>query len=142
VSEVEAKYGPTIDRGGTTHRFVIKGNGAAIGLIQWYRLRDFPDYAIAIGEDPDRGAGMDLFIGDPNAIGRGIGSEAIRRFADSMVPRSDGMDRVVSGPARDNLRSIRAFEKAGFQHVRDALVPGERVPEAIMVLDRRPAKIR
>jgi aminoglycoside 6'-N-acetyltransferase len=134
--QVEKKYGPTIDGGGTTHRFVIEVEAAPIGLIQWYRLSDFPDYARDIGEEPAGCAGLDLFIGEVAALGRGVGSDALRLFVASVVFRHRDISRVAGGPASNNVRSIRAFEKAGFTRVRDARVAGEKVPEAVMVLAR------
>lgn len=136
ADQVEKKYGPEIDSGGTTHRFVIEVGESPVGLIQWYRLIDFPDYARAIGEDPVGCAGLDLFIGEVSALGRGVGSDALRQFIMSLVFRHRDIDRVAGGPASNNLRSIRAFEKAGFTLLRSARVPGEKVPESVMVLAR------
>jgi RimJ/RimL family protein N-acetyltransferase len=136
LDQVEEKYGPTIDGGGTTHRYVIEVEGAPIGLIQWYRLADFPDYARDIGEDPAGAAGIDLFIGEVSALGRGVGSDALRQFVMVVVFRHRDIERAAGGPALNNVRSIRAFEKAGFTRMRDARVPGEKVPEAVMVLSR------
>jgi aminoglycoside 6'-N-acetyltransferase len=134
--QVEEKYGPTIDAGGATFRYVIELGGVPVGLIQWYRLSDYPDYARDIGEDPAGSAGLDLFIGELSALGRGVGSGALRQFVASLVFRHRGIDRAVGGPASNNLRSIRAFEKAGFRLARTAHVPGEKVSEAVMVLTR------
>lgn len=117
---------------------MIDLGGAPVGLIQWYRLVDFPDYAQAIGEDPAGCAGLDLFIGEVSALGHGVGSDALRQFVTALVFRHRDIDRVAGGPASNNLRSIRAFEKAGFAVVRTARVPGEKVPEAVMVLTREP----
>jgi RimJ/RimL family protein N-acetyltransferase len=44
--------------------------------------------------------------------------------------------RCIGAPDVRNGRSIRAFEKAGFRFVRDAVVTGEAAPEHVMVLDR------
>ena len=131
-AEVETKYGPNIDHGGPTHRFIIAHEGVPIGLIQWYHLRDSADYALKIGEDPATAAGIDLLIGQPGAINRGLGSHAIDAFVTSVVFRQSDVRRVVTGPAQTNARSIRAFEKA----VRFALVEGEPTPEAILVRNK------
>ena len=131
--QVEAKYGPNIDSSGSTHRFIIEVDGRPIGLIQWYRLCDFAEYARAIGEDPALAAGIDLPIGEPKALGRGLGSRALDKFMNSVIFSVAEVKRVVAGPAADNARSIRAFDKAGFQWLRNASVLGERSPEAVMV---------
>ena len=133
VAQVEAKYGQEIDHGGTTHRYIILHDDLLIGLIQWYHLRDFADYARTISEDPAAAAGMDLLIGEPGAINRGLGSRAIDAFLSSIVFRQADVTRVVTGPAQTNARSIRAFEKAGFKRVRSASIKGEPTPETVMV---------
>ena len=46
--------------------------------------------------------------------------------------------RCLAGPSVANTRSVRAFEKAGFEQVGLVRVPGEAEDEAIMVLDRPP----
>ncbi len=43
------------------------------------------------------------------------------------------------GPSTDNLPAIRAYEKAGFRHFRDAQVPGEPTAEHLMVISREDA---
>ncbi|MEO6876170.1 MAG: GNAT family N-acetyltransferase, partial [Opitutaceae bacterium] len=133
LEQVETKYGLNIDHGGTTHRYVILFAGQAIGLIQWYHLRDFADYASALGEDAATSAGLDLLIGEPSAVGRGLGSRSCDQFVTTIVFPEAAVKRIVAGPTKTNLRSIRAFEKAAFRWARDAVVPGESLPIAVMV---------
>jgi aminoglycoside 6'-N-acetyltransferase len=132
-AEVEAKYGPTIDQGGTTQRYVVECDGDPVGLIQWYHLRDFADYARAISEDPTCCAGLDVFIGEADFIGRGLGSQAIQQFVTTIVFQQPDVARAITGPAKTNSRSIRAFEKAGFRLARFATIAGEPTPEAVLV---------
>ena len=137
VEQIEEKYGRGTDASGPTHRFIIETDHRPIGLIQWYPLDGFADYAHAIGEDPTGTAGIDLFIGDPAALGRGLGSRAIDQFVTSIIFSVAGIKRVVTGPAATNFRSIRSFEKAGFHQRRQVSVPGEPHPEAVMVREKR-----
>ena len=132
-AQVEAKYGPTIDHGGTTQRFIIEHAGVPIGLIQWYHLRDFSDYARAIGEEPAATAGIDLLIGEPGVVGQGLSTRAVNEFVRTVVFRRTEVDRVVAGPAATNARSIRVFEKAGFHRIRLASIDGEPIPEAVLL---------
>jgi aminoglycoside 6'-N-acetyltransferase len=136
LGAVEAEYRPEIDGSSTTAYFVIELDRVAIGMIQWYRLADERDYAAAIEESPIGTAGIDLLIGEPSAVGRGVGPTVIDAFVTTVVFAADGITRCVAGPEVGNARSIRAFEKAGFHAVRDAVVPGEPAPERVMVRDR------
>jgi aminoglycoside 6'-N-acetyltransferase len=136
LDAVQAEYGPAIDGPGSTRHFVIVIDEAPVGLIQWYRLRDEPRYAAEIGELD--GAGVDLLIGDPGHVGRGLGAAVIDAFVTGVVFAQAGVDRCVAGPDVRNTRSIGAFAKAGFRPVRDAAVSGEPEPERVMVRDRHP----
>lgn len=131
----ERKYGPRVDGTDSTRMFVIRLDAVAIGLIQTYRVGDSPDYEAAVAVED--AAGIDLLIGDPSAVGRGLGAVVIRQFVDEIVfPLFPEVLRCIASPSVRNLRSQRAFEKAGFLAVRDAEVPGESDPERVMVLER------
>jgi aminoglycoside 6'-N-acetyltransferase len=131
---VEAAYGPALDGTDPTANYVIVVDGAPVGLIQWYRLGDYPDYAAAIRETD--GAGIDLLIGEPSMVGRGLGPTVIDRFVTDVVFALSDVPRCVTGPDPENTRSVRAFERAGFRWVRDAVVPDEPGREHVMVRDR------
>ncbi len=49
-------------------------------MIQTYRLSDNPDYETAVGVE--HAAGVDLFIGDPDLMGIGLGTEVLRAFVE------------------------------------------------------------
>ncbi len=132
VEEVAEQYLPDLEPHDPSHPFVIVADGRDVGLIQWYRLRDYPDYERELGEAGTGAAGVDLFVGEPDLVGRGLGSLVIRRFVDDVVLAA-GVTRCIGAPDVRNLRSIRAFEKAGFEWVRDAAVTGEPAPEHVMV---------
>jgi aminoglycoside 6'-N-acetyltransferase len=104
--EVAAKYGPRTRDGHPVRSYVILLEDREIGYVQSYDL----DEAGLAG-----GAGVDLFIGEPEHVGRGVGSEALRRFVDEVVFGREGARFCVADPHPENRASIRAFEKAGFR---------------------------
>jgi RimJ/RimL family protein N-acetyltransferase len=65
--------------------------------------------------DEAGGAGVDLFIGEPEHVGRGVGAEALRRFVDEVVFGREGARFCIADPHPENRASVRAFEKAGFR---------------------------
>jgi aminoglycoside 6'-N-acetyltransferase len=134
LEQVEAEYGDSFDGTGTSRRYVIVVGGDDVGMIQWYRLADEPGYAAAIGERD--GAGLDLFLGDPGRVGRGLGPRVIDAFVRLVVFAEPGVTRCVAGPDVRNQRSVGAFARAGFSWARDAPVEGEPAPERVMVRDR------
>jgi RimJ/RimL family protein N-acetyltransferase len=114
---------------------IVLLDSVAIGLIQTYRLRDYPEYAACIGLD--EGAGTDLFIGEFDHVGRGIGPLVISAFARDVVFGLQGMEVCVASPDPRNRRSLRAFEKAGFERRKMFTVPGTGTRETLVVLRRR-----
>jgi RimJ/RimL family protein N-acetyltransferase len=133
LDQVEAKYVSPDPDG--TWRYVILTD-RPIGVIQWYFLSDSPDYAEQIGELDPGTAGMDIFIGEVDAVNRGVGSRAIDAFVATVVFADPKVTRIVAGPDVRNARSIKAFTKAGFVFARDAEVPGEPAEERILGRDR------
>jgi len=134
LEAVDAAYGPAIDGVEPTANYLIVVDDAPVGLIQWYRLADYPSYAAAIGEP--EGAGVDLLIGDASMIGRGLGPAVIDRFVTDVIFVAPDVRRCATGPDPANARSVRAFERAGFTWVRDAVIPDEPGAEHVMVRDR------
>jgi len=110
-----------------TDLYLIRLDGRPVGQLQCYRVDDHPEYAsqLALGGPA---IGIDLFIGEPDLIGRGHGPALIRAFLRDAFPRY-GVDVCVIGPARSNHAAIRAYEKAGFRFLKMYLEPDTREPE-------------
>ena len=132
---VIAKYTPRIAGHVPTHCFVILHDRRPIGFIQTYRLADHPDYdrAVEAGEDA---AGVDLFIGEPDAVHRGLGAPVLRRFLAEIVFARWDVASCIIGPEPKNTAAIRAYEKAGFQYLKTVQVGDEPAPEYLMRLAR------
>ena len=98
-------------------------------MIQTYLVSDYPEWEaiVEVGADV---AGVDLLIGEEDLIGRGLGPQILARFASEVVTAS----AVVATVEEENRRSWRAFEKAGFRHVRDVEENG--IPHRLLRLDR------
>lgn len=113
--------------------FVIELDGSPIGMIQTYLVDDHPEWKSVIGDEPDL-AGVDLLIGEEDAIGRGVGPHVLEAFARDVVFARPGTNACVATVEEPNRRSWRAFEKAGFRHVAD--VEEDGLPHRLMRLDR------
>jgi RimJ/RimL family protein N-acetyltransferase len=134
--EIRAKYAPRIAGAEPVRCFAIELGGRPIGYIQTYRIRDYPEYDRHIGA-PEDCAGIDLFIGEAEMVGRGIGSRAVTAFVRSIVFADAATGSCAIGPEQGNRRAIRAYEKAGFRYWKTIAVPGEPAPEYLMLLTRR-----
>jgi len=121
-----------------TDYYMIVADGRRIGMIETYRLDDHPEWAALVGEAGTGAAGLDLLIGEADAVGRGLGPRVLETFAREVVFREPGIEAVVATVEEANRRSWRAFEKAGFRHVRD--VEEEGLSHRLMWLERRYAQ--
>ena len=116
-----------------TYHYLVRVDDRPAGMLQHYRIADDPEYAeaLALGEDA---IGVDIFIGESDLVGRGHGPPMLRQFLREVAFPFHGIDVCVIGPSVRNLAAIRAYEKAGFRGLREAVVPGEADPEYLMRL--------
>jgi aminoglycoside 6'-N-acetyltransferase len=102
-------------------------------MIQTYLVSDYPEWEAVVG--PGAGlAGVDLFVGEDEMVGRGLGPQVLSQFAREVVFARPETRACIATVEEANRRSWRAFEKAGFRHVRD--VEEEGLPHRLMRLDR------
>ena len=131
---VAAKYEPRVDGADPTHVFIIEYDRQPIGWIQWYRWADYSEHARQLGASADD-AGIDLSIGELGFIGKGFGSKAIRKFVMEVISQDAGVKAVVADPEEKNLRSIRAFEKAGFSCMANVQLQAEHCRRKVMRIE-------
>jgi aminoglycoside 6'-N-acetyltransferase len=98
---------------GTRLLMVIESDrSVAVGWCQWYRWDDTPDEARELGALPGE-CGFDYAIGDPTAIGRGLGTELNAALVDEIRHHQPGCGLVVE-PDAANVASRRVLERNGF----------------------------
>lgn len=131
--EVEKRYLPRIDGREPVRMFFIVLEERPIGVIQTYRIDNYPEYWP--GEAGSDQAGLDLYIADPTLLGRGLGPEIILRFTNDIVFEDPSVKACIADPDVDNTRSVRAFAKAGFETVGEFSRAGDR-PRVLVRLRR------
>jgi aminoglycoside 6'-N-acetyltransferase len=110
-------------------QFMFSTGPNALGYLQCYAISK---WNAGFGQQPEGTRGIDLFIGEPDMIGRGHGSALIRCFVDDLL--RGGVPRVVTDPDPVNYRAIGAYEKAGFR--KDRLVETPEGAALLMVCSR------
>ena len=133
--DVVDEYLPAIEGRDPTDLYAITVADTPIGLIQTYLVSDYPGHATVV-DAGEEAAGLDLFIGDPSLVGRGLGSEVIRAFVDDVVFVRAATRSCVADPDVRNGASIRSFEKAGFGRVRDYHDPSDGQMHALLRIER------
>ena len=135
-AEIEEHYLPAIEGREATKPFLILHRGKPIGYIQSYRISAKDDETYASLVDVENSAGVDLFIGDPEYLHRGLGRHVIRRFLSEHVFSEARIAVCVIGPEPENIAAIRAYQQAGFRFFKTIQVPGEPELEYLMRLSR------
>jgi len=117
----------------SSNYYLILVEGRPVGMIQSYLASDYPEWneVVQVGNGV---AGVDLLIGEVDLIGGGLGPRVLAEFADAIVFADPETSACVATVEEANRRSWRAFEKAGFRHVRD--VEEDGLPNRLMRLDR------
>ncbi len=135
LAGVHAIYGPRVDAAEPTHVFIIEHGGRPVGWIQWYLWSDYPKQARQLMAEPTS-AGIDLAIGELAMTGLGLGPVAIRKFLRQIVFADLRVSAVITDPEEANLRSLRAFRKAGFTVTNTVQLVGENFKRRVVRLDR------
>lgn len=81
-------------------------------------------------------AGIHLLLGPSDFRGRGLGARLLRYVAGTILALRPEVSRVVAEPDVRNVRSIAAFERAGFVRTADLDLPDKRA--ALMIKTREP----
>ncbi len=133
--ELAAKWERDTRGDGLVDRYIMQVDGSDVGEIQKCRLADFPEHQAEMGI-PDA-AGVDLLIGDMEFRHRGLGAGILKAFRDGVVFADARIQTCVIDPAPDNTIAIRAYEKAGFRHVKTYYSAAEDAEVHLMRLERR-----
>jgi aminoglycoside 6'-N-acetyltransferase len=104
----------------TTQPFIFSVDGEPVGYIQcWFIGHHQNATWIAdnpwLAELPADAVGVDLSLGEADKLGQGVGSGALRAFAERLV--GEGYRRIIIDPDPANGRAMRAYEKAGFRAI-------------------------
>jgi aminoglycoside 6'-N-acetyltransferase len=110
---VHEKYDPRLS-GDTATRCQLAWLDAPFGYLQCYRIADFPDWGEMIGQD--EGIGVDLYIGEPDLIGIGLGAAMLRAYlAQVAFPLFPEARTAWITHEADNLAAQGCSRSVGFQ---------------------------
>lgn len=105
------------ERTGESRGFIAHhSDHGPFAYIQCWDPSRVPDHLV--DEEPwvrDQAAGtlgVDITIGVPTLLGKGLGSQTVRAFGDLLF--AEGTPRLIIDPDARNTRAVRAYEKAGF----------------------------
>lgn len=116
---------------------VIVADGTPIGYLCWQTPTPAELAAAGLTDLPEGLVDIDILIGEPELLGQGVGSQALRLLLTQLRTESS-FSYAGLGTSVSNMRAIRAFERAGFRLFREFQDP-EWGPCRYMVAEVRGA---
>lgn len=117
---VERDFGPAARREEPSEDLLAVLDGIPFGLVQCARLADYPDYLAEFAQIvpvPETAVTIDYLIGDPDRVGRGLGTRMIRAALERTWQEYPDAEAVLVAVVAANTASWRALEKAGLRRV-------------------------
>ena len=140
---VERDFGASADGKEPSEDHIALLDGVPIGLIQYSRFADYPEYSEELTEllrVPDDAVSIDYLIGDPTLVGRGVGAAMIGGFVERIWRTDPQASCIVVPVCSANERSWRVLLSLGFRVVaRGNLEPDNPIDDPlheILRLDR------
>lgn len=140
---VEDDFGDVVDGLEPAEDFLTFEDGVPIGIVQYCRFHDYPEYVeemapvYPVSTDV---ASIDYLIGDPQRVGRGLGTAMIAAFVNDVWERHPDVMAIVVPVNSANVASWRALLSAGFRLVaRGDLTPDNPIDDPgheILRIDR------
>ena len=124
----------------TCQPFIFTLSGMPAGYIQVWRVapHQVPEWADKnpwLMDLPPQAVGVDLSIADGASLSRGIGSAALRRFAEDLTAQGHGT--IVIDPDPANGRAVSAYRKAGFRPM-----PGITGGDGVLIMQFHPDSLQ
>lgn len=100
------------EKTGSDHR-LIAIDGRPVGYIRWepFHSRDLAPYADI--NVPEGAVDLDILIGDPDDIGRGVGPSALRQL-EELLSEAGEIAFLMLAVSIDNHSAINAYQKCQF----------------------------
>lgn len=137
------EYQPDTRNGAESTACIAELDDRPVGFIQYYRWSSYAAEAREVGIPyDDRTWGIDVFIGEEDLIGSGLGTRIVELCCGYLEDEL-GASSVVLTTEIANARAVRCYEKAGF--VRSGRVTdldtrgGVRTEDWLMIRSSSPA---
>lgn len=112
---------------------LIEAGDRPVGFVCWQTPPREELAAAGLGDLRDDLVDVDILIGEPDALGRGVGPEALSQLLARL--RADGVRLVGLAAAIANRHALRAYEKAGFRPFRDFEDAGQAMRYFVRTFD-------
>ncbi|WP_280381750.1 GNAT family N-acetyltransferase [Nocardia wallacei] len=130
---VERDFGPTARGEEPAEDLLVLADGQPVGLVQRMRWADWPEYFDELStlvSVPAEAASLDYLVGNPERVGRGLGSAMLRAIIAATWADYPRAECIIVPVTAANLGSWRALEKAGLHRIAEGrLIPDNPVDD-------------
>ena len=138
LDEVTAEYAPMIGNDTPTICHFAVSETTPFAYVQSYRNLDYPEWAEMI--DVRDGISVDLFIGEPAFLHRGMGRVLLVAYLKEVAFAYFAETRAYIAHATANASALRCSQAAGFRPVREFLEDG--VPTLLLMREAGTAGVQ
>jgi aminoglycoside 6'-N-acetyltransferase len=142
MGSAKEEYQPDTAPNSDSTACIVELAGRPVGFIQFYRWASYGDEAKEVGIPfDDRAWGIDIFLGEQDAIGRGLGTRIMKLLC-AHLEADEGASSIALTTELTNAAAIRCYEKAGFRKIREVTDldtrDGERTRDWLMIREPDP----
>lgn len=112
--------------------YIITIDEIDVGMIQTYFIDNHSDFSLI----DEFAKGIDLFIGDPDYINKGFGTQVLRQFITEHVFNDPHVEYACIDPEVHNEPAVRVYEKVGFHTINVAYSTHSLLLTCYMLLNR------
>ena len=112
---------------------IILADARPVGYLCWQEPPGEELAAAGLSDLPGGLVDVDILIGEPASLGRGVGPTALSQLLAKL--RADGVPAVGLCADATNYRALKAYEKAGFRRFRDFYEAGQHMRYLIRTFD-------
>lgn len=137
LASIKEEYLPDTLPGAASTACIVERRGEPIGFVQYYRWVSYGSEAAEIGIPfDDRSYGLDILIGEPDLIHKGLGTKVVTLLSDHLIEKLNASTVALNTDVA-NHAAQRCYEKAGFVKIEKILdtdtYQGRRVWTWLMV---------
>ena len=114
--EIEEKYRKRVNGTEPVVPAFIVYKGKDVGYLQFYEIDDGSYETQGSLKIEDDAYAIDLFIGEKDLLGKGIGRKAVSMACDYLF-KVMGASAIYVDPRTENERGIRTYAGAGFERI-------------------------
>lgn len=121
----------------TQHWIGYDGEKPFVYLLTTNVFKNANDEYSKYSEEEGLAITLDIFIGDPNYVGKGLATQVISEF---LLTHFSDVAEVFIDPEQSNERAVHVYQKAGFRIVGQFIASWHPQPHHIMKLRMRDLK--